>query len=132
MGFFKNLNDLNKISHDLQKNNDPGQRMKDSMARMGAVQEMLAQQTQAANIASTGLPATASVVAAQATGQQINFQPTMQLELTVFPAAGLPYPVTLTQVVEQLYLAKATAGNQLKVKVDQADPQLVWIDWAAS
>lgn len=132
MGFFKSMGELNKMGKEMQKEHDPGAQMKNAMAKMGAAQEMLAQQTQAANISATGTPATASIVSAESTGQMINYQPTMKLDLTVFPAAGVPYPVSVTQVVEQLFLAKAAPGGQLKVKIDQADPQVVWIDWASS
>jgi hypothetical protein len=62
----------------------------------------------------------------------INFQPTMAIEMTVFPAGGVPYPVTVTQVVETPYLSKAAGGQQVKVKIDPADPNTVWIDWASS
>lgn len=132
MGFFKSMNELNKVAKNIERNYDPGQRMKDQMARMQRLNEQLASQTQAANLALTGTPATATIVSAQQTGQLINFQSALQIELTVFPPAGVPYPVNLTQVVEQPFLGKAVAGGQVKVKLDDADPQAVWIDWAGS
>lgn len=132
MGFFKSLNDLNKQAKEINKDWDPGQQMKDGMAQMQAANEMMAQQTQAANLAMTGKDATASIVNAAQTGAMVNFQPTMQIELTVFPEGGVPYPVTVSQVVEQPYLSKAVPGSQVKVKVDANDHNVVWIDWAGS
>jgi hypothetical protein len=132
MGLFKSFHELNKVAKELRDEHDPGEQMKHSVEKMNALQAMLAAQTQAANIAATGTPATASIVTAQSTGELVNFQPTMKIDLTVFPAGGVPYPVSVTQVVEQVFLAKAAPGNQVQVKVDQADPQVVWIDWAAS
>jgi hypothetical protein len=132
MGFFKSMHELNKVARELRDEHNPDQQMKDSIAKMGAMQEMLAAQTQAANLAATGTPATASIVSAQSTGGMVNFQPTMKIDLTVFPAGGVPYPVSVTQVVEQVFIAKAAPGNQVQVKIDQADPQVVWIDWVAS
>ena len=132
MGMFKSIRDLNKQAKELREEFDPGQQMKDAMSKMGAAQEMLAAQTQAANIAATGTPATASIVAAQSTGGMVNYQPTMKIDLTVFPAGGVPYPVSVTQVVEQVFISKAAPGNQVQVKIDQGDPQVVWIDWASS
>jgi hypothetical protein len=132
MGFFKSMNELNKQAKEIDKNFDPGQQMKDGMAKMQAANEMMAQQTQAANLAMSGLDGTASITSSAQTGAMINFQPTMAIEMTVFPAGGVPYPVTVTQVVETPYLSKAAGGQQVKVKIDPADPNTVWIDWASS
>ena len=62
----------------------------------------------------------------------LNYQPSMAIELTVFPESGVPYPATVTQVVEGPYLAKAAPGQQVKLKVDTTDPSVIWIDWASS
>ncbi|MGH2905478.1 MAG: hypothetical protein ACRDKI_01770 [Solirubrobacterales bacterium] len=132
MGFFKSMNDLNKQAKEINKNFDPGQQMKDGMSRMQEANQMMAQQTQAANLAMSGTDGTASITSAAQTGAMVNFQPTMAIELTVFPAGGAPYPVSVTQVVEQPFLAKAAPGQQVKVKIDQADPNTIWIDWANS
>ncbi len=132
MGFFKSINDLNKQAKEINKDYDPGQQMKDGMAQMQAANEMMAQQTQAANLAVSGQDATASIVGVQQTGAMVNFQPTMTIEMTVFPDGGAPYPVSVTQVVEQMYLAKAVPGQQVKIKVDSSDPSIAWIDWAGS
>lgn len=132
MGFFKSLNDLNKQAKEINKDWDPGQQMKDGMAQMEAANQMMAQQTQAANLAMSGKDATASIVNVAQTGAMVNYQPTMQIEMTVFPEGGAPYPVTVTQVVEQIYLAKAVPGQQVKLKIDANDPSVAWIDWANS
>lgn len=132
MGFFKSLNDLNKQAKEIDKTFDPGQQMKDGMAQMEAANQMMAQQTQAANLAMTGTDATGSIVNVAQTGGMVNFQPTMQIEMTVFPAGGAPYPVSVTQIVEQMYLAKAVPGSQVKLKIDPSDPSIAWIDWAGS
>ena len=132
MGFFKSMNDLNKVAKDISKTHDPGAQMKDAMARMTEANAMMAAQTQAANLALAGTPAAGSIVTVEQTGQLVNFQPSLRIGLTVFPTGGVPYPVSVTQIVEQVYLAKAVAGAQVELKIDQADPQVVWIDWAGS
>lgn len=132
MGFFKSLGDLNKQAKEINRTWDPGQQMKDGMAQMQEMNAMLAAQTQAANLALTGSPATATINAVQQTGAMVNYQPQLVLNLTVFPASGVPYPATVNQVVEQPYLGKAVAGGNVQVKVDGTDPQVVWIDWAQS
>ena len=130
MGFFKNLNELNKIGNEVSKDFDPGQQMRDGMERMQAAQQMMADQTEAANLAMTGTDATASVVSAAQTGAMINYQPAMQIALPVFPAAGMPYPATVETVVPQHQLMYTAPGTKLAVKVDQSAPDKIWIDWA--
>jgi hypothetical protein len=59
----------------------------------------------------------------------VNFQPMLELDLTVIPAGGVPYPVTVKQVTPQVHLAQAQPGASLHVKVAPDDPSSVWIDW---
>jgi hypothetical protein len=129
---FKSMRDLQKQAKEIDKTWDPGQQMKDGMSRMQAANEMMAQQTQAANLAMSGTSAKASIISVAQTGAMVNFQPTMAIELSVFPDGQPPYPVTVTQIVEQPYLGKAMAGQQVAVKVDPDNRETVWIDWAGS
>jgi hypothetical protein len=113
----------------MQKNMDVGGMMSDAQARMAAATQMMADQTAAANVAATGTPATATIVAVRQGGAMINFQPSMEIDLTVFPEGLPPYPVTVSQVVPMHLLAQAVPGANLKVKVDAENPGSVWIDW---
>ena len=131
MGFFKSMGELNKIGKEAQANFDPGKQMQDGMAQMQAAQQMMAEQTEAANLAMTGQDAKATVVSAAQTGAMVNFQPTMQVQLTVFPTAGAPYPATVTTVVPQHHLTKTQPGTALAVKVDASAPDKVWVNWDA-
>ena len=132
MGFLKGLNDLNKMGKEAQKDFNPAQQMQDGMAKMQEAQAMMAAQTEAANLSMTGVEATATISSVQQTGAMVNFQPTLAIELTVFPAAGIPYPATVTGVVPQHQLAAAAPGRSIAVKVDPAAPEKIWIDWAKS
>jgi hypothetical protein len=132
MGFFKSMNELQKQSKEINKNFDPGQQMADGMEKMKEANAMMAAQTQAANLSMSGIDATGSITGAAQTGTMVNFQPTMQIDMTVFPEGGVPYPVSVTQVVETPYLSKAAPGSQIKLKIDPSDPNVVWIDWQAS
>ncbi len=132
MGMFRSMRQLQKQANEINKNWDPGQQMQDGMARMQEAQQFMAQQTQAANIAATGVDATAMITAVAQTGAMVNFQPTLQIEMTVMQAGKPPYPVSVTQVVEQIFLTKAVAGASVPVKVDPADPNSIWINWAAA
>lgn len=132
MGMFRSMRQLQKQANEIQKNWDPGQQMQDGMARMQEAQQFMAQQTQAANIAATGVDATAMITGVAQTGAMVNFQPTLQIEMTVMQAGKPPYPASVTQVVEQIFLTKAVAGASVPVKVDPADPSSIWINWAAA
>lgn len=89
-----------------------------------------AQQTQAANIAATGADATAMIAGVAQTGAMVNYQPTLKIDLTVMPDGLPPYPATVTQVVEQIYLGKAVAGQSVPIRVDPENPGSIWINWA--
>jgi hypothetical protein len=103
------------------------------MARMAPIQDMMAQATSAANTAATGVDATATVAAAAQTGAMINLEPVVELALTVFPTSGLlPYPATIRQPVSQPHLPQLQVGSTLHVTVDAADPQSIWINFAAA
>ncbi|MDQ8044995.1 MAG: hypothetical protein AAGC46_14685 [Solirubrobacteraceae bacterium] len=132
MGVFKSYRELTKQAKEIQKNSPPvGKRMAMASERMAEAQEMMAAQTQAANLAATGIPATATINAVRQGSSMINFQPVLELDLIVLAPGRPPVPVTLAQVVPQVYLGKAQPGAQVAVKVDPADVNTVWIDWAS-
>jgi len=132
MGMFRSMRQLQKQANEIQKNWDPGQQMADGMERMRQAQQFMAQQTQAANIATTGVDATAMITGVAQTGAMVNFQPTLQIDMTVMRDGSPPYPATVTQAVEQVFLVKAVAGASVPVKVDPEDPSSIWINWAAA
>jgi hypothetical protein len=129
MGMFKSLRDLQKQSDEINKNWDVGAQLADAQARMQDAQEMMAQQTAAANAAVTGADATATIVAVRQGHGMVNYQPTIEVDLTVLPEGLPPYPVTVKQVIPQIHLAQAQPGNSVHVKVDPNNPASVWIDW---
>lgn len=132
MGFFKSIHELKGQAKEIEREWDPKAQRESAMTRLAAAQEAMAEQTRAANLAATGLDATATVVDARQTSAQVNFDPIVELDLTVFPAGGSPYPATIRQVVSQLYLSKVQPGGNLVAKVDPQDPTTVWIDLARS
>jgi hypothetical protein len=129
MGFFKSMRDLQKQADEINKNWDVGAQLDDAQARMQDAQEAMAQQTAAANAALTGVDGTATIVAVRQGAGMVNFQPMLEIDLTVIPAGGLPYPVTVKQVTPQIHLAQAQPGASVHVKVAPDDPASVWIDW---
>jgi hypothetical protein len=130
MGMFKSINEVKKMGKESQAKYESEGGMAAGLDRMKAMNEMLAQQTQAANIAATGADATAMISGVAQTGGMVNYQPTLKIDLTVMPDGLPPYPATVTQVVEQIYLGKAVAGAAVPIKVDPENPGSIWINWA--
>jgi roadblock/LC7 domain-containing protein len=129
MGLFKNMRDLSKQGRELQKNMDVGAQLENAQAQMAAANEMMAQQTAAANAATTGVDATAVIVEVRQGAAMINYQPMIEVDLTVMPEGLPPYPVTVQQVATMVQLPEIKAGATVHVKVDPNNPSAVWIDW---
>jgi hypothetical protein len=128
MGFFKNLNELNQQGKEIRKTWDPGAQMAGAQAQMARAQQMMARQTVAATLAATGIEATATVIEVRQPGGMVNYQPIMEVDLTIFPTAGPPYPATVSAPMAPHLAAKLAPGASLQVKIDPHDPQAVWID----
>ena len=128
MGFFKDVHELKKMGKEASKNFDAKSTMADGMARMQAANQMLAQQTASVQLATTGEPATAQVIAARDTGTQLNFQPVLEIDLLVTREGQPPYPVTVQQMVANAQLGLFAPGSTLAVKVDPANPTTVLLN----
>ena len=132
MGFFKSVRELNKQGKEISRNWDVGAQLADAQASMTAANQMMAQQTAAANIAATGLDATATVADVRQSGALVNYQPMVEIDLTVMAPGSPPYPATVSQVVRQVHLAFLQPGSTLRVKFDPANPATIWIDFFAT
>jgi len=128
MGFFKDVHELKKMGKEASKNFDAKTTMADGMERMKAAQELLAQQTAAASLMTTGESATAQVLASRDTGTQINMQPIVEVDLLVTRSTGgAPYPATVRQMIPNAQLGLVAPGSTIAVKVDPANPATVLI-----
>jgi hypothetical protein len=125
MGFLKDINTLKKQAKEIDETFDPGAQMREGKLRMAAAQEMMAQQTAAMHLATTGEDATAQIVAARDTGTQINLQPVLEIDLLVMPDGRPPYPATVRQMVAQAQLGLIAAGSTVSVRIDPANPATV-------
>jgi len=132
MGMFKDISQLKKMGNEASERFDAEGGVAGATDRMRAANEMLAQQTAAANLAVSGADATAMITSVAQTGAMVNYQPVLNIDMTVMAPGLPPYPASVSQVVEQIYLAKAAAGNAVNVKVDPSAPSSIFIDWAAS
>ena len=134
MGFFKSLHDLTKEAKELEKTMPPpGERARAATSQMAALTQSMAAQTQALNTTlgggAPGIDATASIVAARTVGM-VNFDPLMEIDLTVMRDGMPPYPATVRQAINQVQVGQLQAGGSVAVRVDPENPSAVWIDMA--
>lgn len=130
MGLFKSVRDLKKQADQINESWDPAAQMAQAQAQMQAATESMAQQTAAANLAATGLPATATIVAVRQGNTMVNQQPVVEIDLTVMAEGRPPYPASVSQVMPLTMLSQAQPGATVNVKIDPNDPETLWIDWA--
>jgi len=133
MGLFKGMRDLMKQSDEINKNWDASAHLEQAQAQMASANQTMADMTAAANASAnavaSGIDATAVITGVRQQGM-VNFQPLVEVDLTVTPDGLPPYPVTVKQAVSQMQLVHAQTGAVLHVKVDPDDPSSVWIDWS--
>lgn len=137
MGFIKGMRDLQKQAKDIEKNMPPaGVRMAQAQERMANMQNMLAAQTQAANMAAAAASGMAdgSSVRRKVTinGMRqvgtMNFDLLVQFDLTVFPDGMPPYPATTQQAVSQMQIGQIKQGTTLEAAVSRENPDMIWLD----
>jgi hypothetical protein len=129
MGFLKSYATLTKQSREIAKNQDVGAQMASGMDRMAQAQQMMAAQTIAANLQVNGLAGIATLTGVRQTVEQLDFQPILELDLSIEVPGRPASLVTVKQVVPTVYLAKALPGQQVAVKVDATDASQVLIAW---
>jgi len=117
MGFMKDIRDLNKLGKEAQKGYDPAQQMRDATKQM---QQMSAQTT----LLTSGTPAPATVTALRDTGTMINYQPVIEVDVTVIPPGGIPFPATGTMSGHAM-IGAMQPGAQVQVRYDPANPGVV-------
>jgi hypothetical protein len=135
MGFFKDLKQLNDQGKAIRDAQPPMKdRMADASARMAEANQMMANMAQgsaqATQALATGVATTATITGARQTGAMLNFNPVVELDLLVMMPSGVPMPVIRQETVMQVYLGRCQPGLRLNVRVDPANPNGLWIDWA--
>jgi hypothetical protein len=129
MSLFKDLRKLSKQSKELSKDWDPAAQMRQASAAMEATAGMMARQTAAARLAESGESASAQVSAARDTGELVNLQPVVEIDVLIYRQGRPPYPATVRQIVPLAQLGRLAPGTQLPVRVDPDDSASIWIDW---
>jgi hypothetical protein len=137
MGVFKSMRDLQNQAKQMERSMPPvGDRMRQAQERMANANQMMAQQTQAANMAAAAAAGLADgssvrrtvIITDMRQVGQINFDLLVQFDLTVMPDGMPPYPATISQTVSQMQIGQLRAGTRLQAAVDRANPQTIWLD----
>ena len=137
MGVFKSMRDLQKQAKEIERNSPPvADRMAAAQARMANLNQMLAAQTQAANVGVAAASALADGSAVRRTvtitGMRqigmVNFDLLVEFDLTVLPDDMPPYPATTQQRVSQMQIGQLQPGQTLQASVDPANPAAIWLD----
>jgi hypothetical protein len=138
MGMFKNLRDLQKQAHELERSMPPaGEQMRRMQGRLADINAMMGAQIQAANMAAsaasglndgTAVRGTAVITSMRQVGE-VNFDLLIQFDLTVMADGMPPYPATVQQTVSQMQIAQVQPGVQLQATIDRSNPQSIWLDF---
>ncbi|MEM9515967.1 MAG: DUF3592 domain-containing protein [Actinomycetota bacterium] len=119
MGFFKDVKKLQQQGKEISKGYDP-------VAQMKAASASMQQMTQQTDLLATGIPATATVNELRDTGMEVNLQPITEVDVTVFPADGAPFPAT-ARTQGHGVIAGLAPGTQVQVRYDPTNPSVVAI-----
>lgn len=82
-------------------------------------QAALDMQKSAQNLEQNGLPATAEVVSIIDTGQLINFNPVVVMQLKVQPQFEVPFETTVQTIVSKIAIPRL--GDTINIKYNPAD-----------
>jgi hypothetical protein len=138
MGFIASYRKLGALTREIDRKSDVSSCLSGMQAKMNQANQTMAAQAQRQSAASDPLSATrrvdavATVISALATGAQVNGGAVLQLELLVILPSGVPVPVSVTELVSQLHLARTQPGSRLAVTLDPTMPAALVIDWVAS
>ena len=119
MGFLRDIRDLQRTGKELARDFDPA-------AQMRAATVQLQHMTQQADLATSAsaVTATATVTALRETGMMIDTQPVAEIDVTVLPTAGAPFPATL-RVQGVARLVGLAPGATVAVRYEPASPTVV-------
>jgi hypothetical protein len=141
MGVFKSMRDLKQQAKEIEKTMPPvGDRMRDAQARMANMNQMLANQTQAANAAAaaaagmangTAIRRTVTITGMRQVGM-INFDLMVEFDLTVLQDGLPPYPATTQQTVSQMQIGQIRPGMSVDASVDPSNPAAIWLDLSSA
>ncbi|MGX5696850.1 hypothetical protein ACWKWP_11680 [Agromyces soli] len=137
MGFLKDLATLTKQGYEMQQRMDVGATMAQAQASMEQASRMMAASMPAPVPAGGGqqfeeqrFRASAVVVDARQLPMMIGMNSIVELELHVQLPGGVPLPVTRTEQLAPLHLARVAPGAILDVSLVPGRPDSVRVEWA--
>jgi hypothetical protein len=132
VGFFKDLNKLNKQAKEMDKTFDPGAQAREATERMKALNAQMAGATAALAAPPTdAVEATAQVVSVGPTTGMMNMDPILPVQLLVQQPGLPPRPASVTIVVPMAQLQRVQPGAMLPVRISRSDPSAFAVDWSA-
>lgn len=129
MGFFTSLREINRQAEEIDRNFDPGAQMRQSLAQMQQLRQQMAGQQATAHLATTGMPATATIISVRETGAYVNNLPNVELQLMVNAAGRPPYPATHTSLVPLTGIGQLRPGAEVAIHFDPLHPTRLTVMW---
>lgn len=134
MGFLKDLATLTAQGNAAYSRVDVGASLDAASRSMAEASRMLAAATPAPDdelLESARVRATASVVDARQLPMMIGMHCVVEVDLLVTMPGGFPLPVTRTEQVAPLQLARLAPGAALDVSIVPGRPESVRVEWSA-
>ena len=134
MGFLKDLTTLTRQANTAYDRMDVGASLAAASRSMEDASRVLAATTprpEDAALEAVRLRATANVVDARQLPMVIGMNVVVELDLVVAMPSGFPLPVTRTEQIAPLHLARVTPGSTVDVSMVPGRPDTVRIEWGA-
>ena len=134
MGFLKDLTTLTRQASTAYDRMDVGASLAAASRSMEDASRVLAATTprpEDAALEAVRLRATANVVDARQLPMVIGINVVVELDLVVAMPSGFPLPVTRTEQIAPLHLARVTPGSTVDVSMVPGRPDTVRIEWGA-
>lgn len=132
MGFLKDLHALTKQGNAAYARLDVGARLDAASRSMDEASRVLAVTTARADeewLEAARLHATATIVEARQLPMVLGMNLVVDVDLVVTMASGLPLPVSITEQVAPLQLARLAPGGTVDVSIVPGRPESVRIEW---
>ena len=132
MGFLKDLHTLTKQGNAAYARMDVGARLEEASLAMGEASRVLAASTPQSDelaLEAVRLRTTATVLDARQLPMMIGMNVVVELSLVVRMPSGVPLPVTRTEQLAPLHLARVAPGASLEVSIIPGRPDSVRIEW---
>jgi hypothetical protein len=130
MGLFKSYREIGAITKELEAGRGGQSQSQQALARLQEGQQRMAAAAQAmSQPVLDGTPGSATIIGVRDSGQSINMQSILQIDMVVVVAGRAALPLTRDEMVPSVHLARARVGAVVPVSVG-AHPTQIALDWA--